>query len=240
MDVWEDMKLVFFRAYPKEAVVAVAADMTWRELQNVAGDPLNGFALTDADKLALEKNPPFALIHSHPNGTAAPSDLDSASQLATGWTWGIVAIHGNPLGEVYSISYPEFWGDDVPIPPLEGRPYLWGIRDCYSLIRDFYRLEGKYLRDIPRARYPDHYPVGHWGRAPFPYWIPKLGFKPINRNERKRGDMFTMKVRTPHANHCGIYLGDGKYIHQPLDRNSEIDFFNERQMERESVQFYRR
>lgn len=240
LEVWEAIKPTFIQAYPSEGIVAVWPDLSWRALENVHPYPTQSFAISDADKMALEKRAPLTLIHSHPNASAAPSDLDSRNQLATGWTWGIVAIQGNGQGEVYSVSYPEFWGDEVPIPALEGRSYLWGIRDCYSLVRDYYRLEGNYLRDIPRARYPDDYPSGHWGRDPFRHWVPLLGFKPVRTAERKPGDLFTMKPGSNRPDHAGIYLGNGKYIHQPLDRCSEVDTFTDRLMERLSVQFFRR
>jgi proteasome lid subunit RPN8/RPN11 len=241
-EVWEAIKPIFARHYPCEAVVAVLRDGSWRELENVAKDTRYAFELREEDHLDLVAEPPLALIHSHCNGLAIPSDLDTRSQLATGWTWGIVAVHGDSQGNVFHVAYPEFWGDEVPIAPLLGRTYLWGIRDCYTLVRDYYRLEGHQLANLPRVLEPNRYPVGSPQRAQFKHGIAALGiFDPIPRAERRRGDAFTFVDNLGQPAHCGVFMGMGRYLHQARDRTScEEEFkLEEKLLERMCSVFYR-
>lgn len=218
-------------------------DLSWRELENTAVNPINDFDISFDDKVALLASPPLALIHSHPNGSQEPSDRDTASQLATGWTWGISMVHGNPhTGQIFSVGFPEFWGDDVPIPPLLGRQYLWGVRDCWTLCRDYYRLQGKTLKNVPRSRNPAHYPSGHPQSAPFKFYPPMVGFEPLDSPlDRKPGDFLTLCWRDSTPNHCAIYLGNSKLLHQPRDQNSsEWQVNNENLVyQNMSAQFYR-
>lgn len=233
---------VFRDAFPNEAVVAVYDD-SWRQFENIHKDPINGFELSQEDSAYLLNNPPILFLHSHPKGNQSPSDRDSLQQLATGWNWGIVAIDGNERGDVYAVHYPECWGDGLDIPPLVGRTYLWGVRDCWNLVRDYYRLNGfPKLKATPRARDPSIYPIGTPGNNMFAYWPPKLGFKQIEPHARKPGDMFIMHFRSDIPNHCGIWLSDGKVLHQmegQLSTEWSLPTTAEHFIERHNVTFWR-
>jgi cell wall-associated NlpC family hydrolase len=54
-------------------------------------------------------------------------------------SWGIVPVKRH-FAEV-----PFFWGDSLPIAPLEGRPWRMGVYDCYGLMRDWYRAKRNIL-----------------------------------------------------------------------------------------------
>ncbi len=242
-DVWAQIAPVFALRFPCEGIVAVMPDLTWRELENTAADPLRHFDLSFADKAELTTNPPLALIHSHPNGNQEPSDADTISALATGWTWGISVVHGlAETGEVFSVGYPEFWGDAVPIPPLLGRRYLWGVRDCWSVCRDYYRLKGHELKDVPRSRDPSLYGSGDPRSNPFKFYPPMVGFEPLDSwLDRRPGDFVTLCWRDHVPNHCAIYLGNSKLLHQPRDQaSSEWTVNNETTLYTNmSAKFYR-
>lgn len=223
LDLWEDMRPVFAAAFPNEAVVAIHGT-EWRELANVAARPAHGFEIGQADLAWLMRTPPTLFLHSHPSppASAEPSDRDTEQQLATGWDWGIVAVTGTPEGEVYAVAYPECWGDGIAPQALVGRTYLWAVRDCWTLVRDFYREQGLPLRNTSRARKPDLYPQGDSRNDQIGYWPAKLGFKPVERHARRAGDLFTMAWRGNRRNHVGVYLDEGRYLHQLEDRTSEI------------------
>lgn len=220
--IWKQIKPIFARAWPNEAIVAVYADR-WEHFENVAPNPMVGFALSEADNARLLASPPQLLLHSHPNGDPVPSDEDTLGQLATGWNWGIVAVHAAPPSyAVTHVAYPECWGDGVEIPPLEGRSYLWGVRDCWTLCRDYLRLAGHSVPNCPRAAVPCRYPKGHWGHAQFEYWPRKLGFRRVDRDGRRPGDIVLMCYAHPTINHMGVWLGDGRILHQNAKRTSQI------------------
>ena len=83
------------------------------------------------------------VCHSHPFASPQPSAADRAMCELTRLPWLIV---NHPLGDVCAF---------VPIgyrTPLLGRPFVHGVHDCYSLIRDHYAWElGIELPDFPRA-----------------------------------------------------------------------------------------
>src|SRR5690606_16447408 len=101
--LWQEIKPTFIRAWPKEAIVAIWPDGSWCEFPNVHPDPIDAFSLAHDDKALLLTKRPALVLHSHPHGSAEPSDRDTESQIATGWTWGIVAVHANLVG-VYDVS----------------------------------------------------------------------------------------------------------------------------------------
>ena len=236
--IWQEIQPIFHREYPKEAIVAIWGDK-WRQLDNVADNPYFTFALSQEDNDYLLKHKPTLLLHSHPSGDPSPSDTDLAQQLASNMNWGIVAVKGNHK-DVYEVSYPEMWGNDVPIPPLVGRSYLFGIRDCWSLLRDWHRLNGMNVKEIPRTT-SGQYPTGDWRNDPFAYWPLKIGFKEVKARDRQPGDAVVMKLRAPVYNHCMIYLGQGEYIHQL--RGQMSDYWRpaneERLIEMGSFRYYR-
>ena len=222
--------------------MAVWADGTWEELENRHRAPQGAFSLSTEDTARLMSRPPLVLLHSHCHGSAEVSDADSLCQRASGWTWGIVAVTVNEYGEVYHVATPEYFGPLAPRPPLEGRTYLWGVRDCFTLLRDYYAEQGITLGDVLRIRTPAIYPASHWAHRYFDHWIKQLGFKEVARHERLPGDAVTMQVEgAMQANHCAIYMGEGKYMQQFTKRTSGIfqTDHEDRYLERTSARFYR-
>lgn len=243
---WEAIKPIFLKAYPREAVVAIWDDSTWEEIPNIAEgtDAAYEFKLSIEDQARLLKRKPRLFLHSHPNGSAEPSDRDTESQIATGWNWGIVAVRGNPDTSpvsVYSASYPEIWGPDAYRGELLGRTFLWGIRDCWTLCTDWYAQHGIKIDPIPRVREPGPHHLHPRGHDPFAYWPQRLGFKRIQRHERQYGDLALMHWRSATANHCAIYLGQSTYLHQPNMKLSEhwIMTNEELLLQRWAVSFWR-
>lgn len=220
-DLWAAIKPVFERAYPHEAVVAVYRDDTWEELENNHERPWETFRISGEDSARLYARDTLVLLHSHPNrpGEAAlawPSDEDTENQLAMGITWGIVPVHGHPHAAiVVRTDYPEFWGPDAPVSPLEGRSFLWGVRDCWTLCADYYALHGHELAPIPRVKDAGPHHTDPRKVDPFRYWPSRLGFERVDRDDRQPGDLCVWCWTSPRPNHTLIYLGEGKYLHQP-------------------------
>jgi len=247
--LWLEIRPAFHSVYPNEAVVAVWLDGSWKHLENVSNEPWNEFVLTQDDSTDLLENPPCLLLHSHTNAgglqkaDAAPSDRDTEAQIATGWNWGITAVTGSePLGCVYDVAYPEIWGPDAQKLPLEGRTYLWGVRDCWTLCWDFYATQGNALAPIPRVRQQGPHNKHPRAIDPFSYWAPRLGFERVtSRNDRQPGDLVLMCWRSSQLNHCAIYLGQSRYLQQHADRTSEITVWRDEEMilERTASQFWR-
>lgn len=243
---WAEIKPVFLKAYPREAVVAIWDNHTWEEIENIAQgvDGAFEFKLSQKDEARLLQRKPRLFLHSHPNGNPEPSDRDTETQIATGWNCGIVAVSGNPDTRpvsVYDAAYPEIWGPNASQGALLGRSFLWGIRDCWTLCADWYAAHGVKIDPIPRVRQPGAHHHHARGLDPFSYWPPRLGFKRVERHERRWGDLALMHWRSPTVNHCAIYLGQGTYLHQPNMKLSEEWVMKDEELllERWAVSFWR-
>ena len=73
-----------------------------------------------------------ACVHSHPKTPAVASEADKVSCEDSGIVWHIV----NPETEDWGYLEPTGYK-----PPLLGRHWVWGITDCWSLVRDWYKQE---------------------------------------------------------------------------------------------------
>lgn len=144
----------------------------------------------------------LAVVHSHPDAPAQPSEADRASCEATGLPWVIVSVREGHFEELHQFA-PTGWQA-----PLLGRQFFHGVLDCYTLVRDWYRWEaGIELLDFERA--------DDWwnqGQDLYMQQFAQAGFSRIpDAAQILPGDVVLMAVRSPVANHAGIYLGS-----QPL------------------------
>jgi proteasome lid subunit RPN8/RPN11 len=251
-ELWAEMLPVFRDGWPLEVCVAVYTDGTFEQLTNQHPTPETDFRLSIEDTTRLEraykKDRLLAFLHSHPTGVREPSDADYQSYLSRerghklGWTYGIVPIHVDGNNRITSVERPLLWGDAVDRGPLEGREYLWGINDCFTLLRDWHREQGIYVPDAPRIRDRFEYAEGTWQRTYFSYWIERTGFREVaDRSQRQPGDSFTFRVESDEPTHCGVYLGEGQYLHHIRDQLSQVDrfFYEEEILTRYRAQFWR-
>lgn len=165
------------------------------------------------------------ILHSHPDGNLFPSRVDMAGQISTGVPWGIIALDESRTGD------PEVWGDQLPIQPLLGRQFMHGIRDCYSVIRDAYRLGSDglkaqgvtdewpfapiTLKDVPRNDAWWETDDDLYGQIPFSH-----GWREVSREDVYPGDCFLMKIRSDCYNHAGVLISKDLIMHHLPSRMS--------------------
>ena len=149
-----------------------------------------------------------AIVHSHPVTPPFPSEADKLGCEQSKLPWHIV----NPKTEQ--------WGYYEPCgykPPLKGRPWVWGVTDCWSLVRDFYKEEiGIELLDYERPVTPQEF-----NDVPlFERYAERTGFKELDPSETlKNGDILLMSIMYNTLNHVAIFL-DGDVLHHLTDRLS--------------------
>lgn len=202
------------REYPKESCGLVVAG-AYQPCFNYADDPLTQAVISRQDYVragdALE-----AIVHSHPNGPIWPSAADMRSQIATAVPWIIVGTDGERCAKF------TMWGDSLPIQQLIGRSFMHGVSDCFSLVRDAFRLgkdalaaegmewpfEAMPFPDVPRD---DDW----WGAGQDLYRdaLGPRGFREINISEVRPGDGFLCKIRSDKLNHAGLYVGNNLILH---------------------------
>ena len=100
---------------------------------------------------------------------------------------------------------------------LIGRQWNYGVNDCFTLIRDWFGLQGVELPDFAR---PDDL---EGCDSIFLEQAEAIGFKPVAMERRKLGDILIMKLDTRTPMHVAILLPDELILHQRQDSLSAIE-----------------
>jgi len=155
-----------------------------------------------------------AIIHSHPDTPPVASQADKMSCEQTKLPWYIV----NPKTETW--GYYEPCGYKAP---LLGRPWVWAVTDCWSLIVDWYKEE----RSIELLDYERPTRIEEFTDDPvFERYLPSRGFRLLKPDEPlMNGDVLAMSILGKGLNHVGIFL-DGDVLHHSADRLSCREPYN--------------
>lgn len=213
-----DAKIHAIREFPKESCGIVTAEK-YIPCENVHIEPDKHFRIDPAYFLRSEKEngKSLAIIHSHVEGPDYPSMVDMQTQQDMAVPWGIILVKEGEAKD------PFWFGDQLPIPPLVGRKFRSGIADCYSIVRDWYRLH----TDILLPNYPRD--PSWWTNGPSmpDTFFEEAGFYEVLRSpgekdvlKMKEGDLILAKVASKVTNHTGIYLGNGLIVHHMVDKIS--------------------
>lgn len=150
----------------------------------------------------------LAVVHSHPNASARPSEADRVGCELSGLPWHIVSVPAGAWERFEPSGYKA---------PLIGRPFVHGVLDCYSLIRDWYRENRAVeLPDFDRAE-------EWWAKGGNLYidHFSDAGFSPLGAGEvLAPGDVILMQMRSSVVNHAAIYLGHDVILHHLMNRLS--------------------
>lgn len=202
--------------WPKESC-GLIVNGSYLPCVNRAADPTKDFFISsDAWVAAAASGTITAVIHSHPDGTLYPTADDMRGQRDTAVPWIIIPLNEDMILDITA------WGDGLPVAPLTGRPFIHGIYDCYSLVRDYYITEHALtLPDVPRDD-------GWWATGEDLYManLTKAGFYQIDRTEIQAGDAFLMRYgdRTGNPksriNHAGVFWSTDQILHHKPTRLS--------------------
>ena len=195
--------------YPRESCGLVAGHR-YHRCENVHEDPENHFRISAQQfgRVCIEHGDIQAVVHSHPDGPDYPTVADQREQILTGFTWGVTVVS---KGEV--ALDPWWWGDSVPIAPIDCRRFRHGIHDCFGLVRDWIRLNlGVVVPNVVRG-----YEFWRQGSNTLIENYKSAGFVIIDELE-KPGDCAIFKIRSQVPNHCAVYIGDDTFLHHFPDR----------------------
>ena len=157
----------------------------------------------------------LAVIHSHPVTPPIASQADKISCENSKLPWHIV----NPKTEQWGYYEPSGYK-----PPLIGRHWVWGITDCWALVRDWYKeTKGIILRDWDRPTTPEEFIADPM----FERCAWRTGFRQLRPEEKlQNGDLLFMSIMATGLNHVAIFL-DGDVLHHLADRISCKEPYNQ-------------
>jgi proteasome lid subunit RPN8/RPN11 len=202
--------------FPKEScglVAVVKGRKRYFLCRNLAETPDEHFVLDPLQYAEVEDQGEIvAVVHSHPKTNPAPSQADRVACEKSGLPWHIV----NPQTAEWGYCEPS--GFELP---YVGREFVFGIVDCYSLCRDWYKREWNLdLKDYDRR---DQF----WLKGENLYMdnFASEGFHRIPLDELQYGDAILMQLQSPLPNHAAIYLGDQLILHHVQRRLSSRDLY---------------
>lgn len=204
-------------AYPEEAcglVVQVGRKTQVVRCRNSSSSPQTTFTIHPDDYATAEElGEVLAVYHSHPNGSPDPSMADLAMCNAQKLPWHIVSwpVVG------HSCTAPTGY-----VVPLIGRPFVYGIHDCFSLVRDYYQEIGIVVPEF------DHGTAGWWNEGHNLYMdgLEAAGFVVVTGPPRLH-DVLLMKFNGKVPHHSAVYIGDNQILHHMDDRLSGRAFFGQ-------------
>ena len=157
----------------------------------------------------------IAVVHSHPVTPPVPSQSDKVACEQSGLVWYIV----NPKTE--SWGYLEPTGYKAPI---LGREWAWGVTDCYTLVRDWYKEK----LNINLIDWQRPTTLEDFNKEPmFEKCAEETGFRELSPDEKLiDGDLLFMSIFSNNLNHVAIFI-DGDVLHHLADRLSCIEPYSE-------------
>ena len=100
---------------------------------------------------------------------------------------------------------------------LIGKQWDYGQNDCFSLVRDWFSLQGVMIPDFER---PDDLEICE---SIFLEEAKSYGFSPVEFDRRRPGDVLIMRLGTMTPMHAAILLENEQILHQRQDSLSAVE-----------------
>jgi proteasome lid subunit RPN8/RPN11 len=144
------------------------------------------------------------IIHSHNNYPyASVEDQDQQKEMEV--PFGIINLVNKSVKNVV------FWGDQLPIQDLIGRPFFWGVWDCWALVRDAIRIKYNINTPNPSRDY------GFWFKtiSMFEKYIEgDFPFDYVDLRDIEPGDCLLYNMHgTKYLNHVAMMAENNKVLH---------------------------
>lgn len=199
------------RTNDREVCGFVLKDGAVVSVNNVAEDPINEFSIDPKDYAAYDEEI-LGIWHSHLE-LPGFSELDQQVLASDDLPWAVYCLADNSWHEC----------DPRNTAPFEGRPFVFGVYDCYSLVSDYLRSKSVDLPDWPRGIW------GEWNTplfSPFDDELPNYG-KPVPCGSHQDGDIMLMNLGDfpSHTDHLGVFVNDKQFLHHFAGRVSRVQNF---------------
>jgi proteasome lid subunit RPN8/RPN11 len=190
---------------PKEAVALVLADQDRTHLklvENVHHEPTRAFAISEGD---WDQPGICSVVHSHVTTPSTPSRVDRVMCEETKVPWHIFSLKTRMWDVIVPSGYTV---------PLAGREFIWGVFDCFSLVRDYYRE--RLQIDFPNV--PRPFEFWKQGLDLFSQYYEQCGFTPVKTLQKY--DVLGISLGSSLPNHCALLVENGLIFHHPSGRLS--------------------
>jgi len=207
-----------FKAYahaenPKEAcgfILGIDGREEFFPVPNSHSDPERFFTIRPEHWVAATaKGKLLSIVHSHTKGDARSSTADKVMCESSRLPW-----------HIYSTLYDQ-WSYLQPSgfkPPLLEREFIFGVLDCYTLIRDYFAERHQItIKDYYRDD-PEFYKKGI---NPYEDNFRAEGFVEV-RDGLKVSDCFLIQIRSDLPNHAAIWVGNDLILHHLSGRLSNM------------------
>jgi proteasome lid subunit RPN8/RPN11 len=189
-------------------VVTVDDTQIYVPCRNIRREP-DVFELHPVDWIAAESAGRIVkIVHSHVNRSPAPTQADRIGCEAHGLPWLIVSW---PSGEAFEFAPAGYEA------PYVGRSFVWGMTDCFTLLRDYYRRElGILIPDF--GGYTEETAVND---GLYESRFEAAGFREVF--DLRSHDVLLMNIPTAgvQAQHAAVYVGGGVMLHHLQGRLSQ-------------------
>lgn len=228
--VEDAIKIFATEECPKEAcgvITKIGKKLVAIKCQNVSDAPEERFVISsDEYKGLIDSTGVYAIWHTHVDDlyplTASQTDIAACN--ATGVDWIILDVKTSVSGD---LEFGEFFHIS-PVDESESyleRPYIYGVRDCFTLVRDYYKGEFNIDIDFRADGYPEKTSWNQDGINMLAESYSEAGFIRLIDVEPVIGDLFLIQMGSPVPDHIAIYVGDDKILHHCLGRLSKIDVY---------------
>jgi cell wall-associated NlpC family hydrolase len=119
----------------------------------------------------------------------------------------------------------------VDYQPLIGLRWEYGVNDCFSLVRDWFRLQGVMLPEFAR---PESLEICD---SIFLQQAEAIGFREVAFDNRSPGDILIMRLHTRTPMHAAILLPNEQILHQRQDSLSAVEPLRRYYVERVAAVF---
>tara|TARA_R100001463_G_scaffold6990_2_gene22508 strand:- start:4148 stop:4861 length:714 start_codon:yes stop_codon:yes gene_type:complete len=198
-------------------VVIIKGKEKYFSCKNISDQPKDMFIIDPEDWAAAEDCGEItAIVHSHPITSPQLSMADKVACEKTKLKWYVVQPNLEQWVEYEPCGYRA---------PLIGRKWVWGVNDCWSLCRDYYKDElGITLRDWDRPTSSDAFLLNPF----FDRSFHSTGFRELKPEEDlKKNDLLLFSISSPGLNHIGLYLDNQLVLHHLQHRLSSRDLLDE-------------
>lgn len=178
---------------------------------NRAADPANTFEISHVDFALYDPQGIRGVWHSHLKLDGF-SEFDQQVIASDPMPWAVYCLAADSFTEC----------NPHAVAPLIGRPYVFGVYDCYSVVSDKLMEMGVELPEWPRKFF------GEWNTpefTPFDEQALVVG-RPV-KDKYQAGDilLFNLGDYSGHTDHIGVLINERMFLHHPSSRVSRVDRF---------------